>query len=166
MKKILLLLLVTLPALAQNGFKVEGNALVWERVFPAANSDIAAVLSRDPNLKVASFMDNVYKGLGFDIKNTCNGETALMKSNVKFQFLIMVNHDSYVVKLREVKFLEKYGPMQARTRANAYEQYFLDGTKIKDDATTQQNMTCLDTFLTSLFSPAPATTESKAMTSN
>lgn len=166
MKKFILLLLFTLPALAQNGFKTEGNALVWERVFPANNTDITAVLNRDPNLKVASFMDNVYKGIGFDIKNTCEGETALMKSNCKFQFLIMVNPDSYVVKIRDIKFLEKYGPMQARIMANASEKYFMEGSKLKTDATTQGNMACVDRFLTSLFSPAPVTAEPKAMTSN
>lgn len=168
MKNLIVLLLsfTTLTAVAQNGFKTEAGNLVWERSFTADNTDISGILDRDTNLKVNSFMDNIYKGMAFDIKNTCNGATGLMKNNVKFQFLIMVNPDGYVVKIRDLKFLEKYGPMQARTMANRCEKYFMDGTKVRTDEGTKSEMACVDSFLTALFSPAPVTNEPKAMTSN
>jgi len=166
MKKLILLLLCSLPALAQNGFKIEDNILIWERAYSADNVDIASVLDKNPNLKTGSFMDNFYKGMGVDIKNTCNSQNGLMKNNVKFQFVVMTSPTGYVVKVKDLKFLEKYGPMQARIRANAWEQYFVDGTNLKSDATSVENMGCMDNFLSSLFAPAPVTTETRAMTSN
>ena len=71
MKKLLISLLFSIPALAQDGFRANGSSIVWEKSFPADNANIVALLDRQPNLKVASFMDNVYKGKGDQIKNTC-----------------------------------------------------------------------------------------------
>ena len=154
MKK-LLLLLFCLPALAQTGFKSDETGLVWQGVFSAENANIAAVLDKDPNLKVGGFLDNMYKGMGDEIQNTCEGGTGLMKNKIKFDFIILSDPNGYVVKVRNLKIIEKYGPMQARTMANPSEKYFMDGNTIKTDNTSQANMACLNNFFTALFSPQP-----------
>lgn len=165
MKK-LLLLLFCLPALAQTGFKADGEDIVWQKKFDAQNANIVAILEKQEGLKVGGFMDNMYKGQGFDVQNTCDGGTGLMKNPLKFSFIILTDPFGYVVKLRNIKVIEKYGPMQARTMANPVEKYFLDGTDLKTEGIAQQNMECLDTFLTEMFSPAPDKPENTALTSN
>ena len=164
MKK-LLLLLVCLPALAQNGFKSDDTGMVWQGVYSAENANIAAVLDKDPNLQVGGFFDNMYKGIGNQIQNTCEGGTGLMKNRIKFEFIVLTDPNGYVVKVRNIKILEKYGPMQTRTVANPAEKYFMEGKVIKTDATSQENMACLNNFLTGLFSPQPQSTGT-ALTSN
>ena len=165
MKNLLLLLLFSLPLFAQNGFKADDGNIVWERSFNADSANIIAILDRNPNLKVGAFMDNLYKGVGLDIQNTCNGGTPLMKNNLKFEFVILLTPGSYVVKIRNIKILEKYGPMQAKTMANRCEKYFMAGTQVSTEPNASANMACLDRFLTSLFSPLPETS-GKAITSN
>ncbi|WP_297332969.1 hypothetical protein, partial [Flavobacterium sp.] len=133
MKKIFILVLLTsFAGTAQSNFKVENGQLVWEKTFSAVNPDIVAVLEREPNLKVSSFMDNVYKGSCNDWKGDCDSGSGLMKNNCKFDFLIIVNPDGYTVKVKNVKILEKYGPMQARTIANPCEKYFVEGNSIRN----------------------------------
>jgi len=165
MKKLLLLLLLSFPVFAQNGFKADAGNVVWERSFNADNANIIAILDRNPDLKVGAFMDNLYKGFGVDVQNTCNGGTPLMKNNLKFEFVILLTPGSYVVKIRNIRILEKYGPMQAKTVANRCEKYFMAGTKLSTEPNASSNMACLDRFLTGLFSPLPETS-GKAITSN
>ena len=164
MKK-LLLLLVCLPALAQTSFKTEDKNIVWQGVFSADNANIAAVLDKDPNLKVGVFMDNMYKGAGAEIENTCDGGTALMKNKIKFEFVILTDPNGYVVKVKNLKIIEKFGPMQARTVASPAEKYFMASGALKTDTTAQTNMSCLNNFFTSLFSPLPESAGT-ALTSN
>lgn len=153
MKK-LLLLLFCLPALAQTGFKADGKDIIWQKSFSAESADIASILDRNPNLKVGGFMDNMYKGMAMDIKNTCTGGTGLMENHIKFDFVILTDPAGYVVKVRNLKILEKYGPLQSRIRANPAENYFMDGEALKTEGVAEQNMVCLDSFLASLFAPS------------
>jgi hypothetical protein len=164
MKKLLISLLFSIPALAQDGFRANGSNIVWEKSFPADNANIVALLDRQPNLKVASFMDNVYKGKGDQIKNTCASGSGLMKNDCKFDFIIMVNPDYYVVKVTNLKILEKFGPMQARTVANPCEKYFLNKQGLKSDDKTSTDLGCLDSYLSSVFSMGG--TAGEALTSN
>lgn len=165
MKK-LLLLLFSLPALAQTGFKVEEKEIIWQKSFSAENINIAAVLDRNPDLKVGGFIDNMYKGMTMAIDNTCNGGTGLMKNQVKFDFIVLTDPAGYVVKIRNLKILEKYGPMQSRVRANPAENYFVDEGVLKTEGIAEQNMQCMDSFLSSLFSPPAEGISPTAMTSN
>lgn len=165
MKK-LLLLLFCLPALAQTGFKADDGDIVWQKKFDAQDANIVAMLDRQPNLKVGGFMDNMYKGMGVEVQNTCDGGTGLMKNPLKFSFIILTDPYGYVVKIRGLKVLEKYGPMQATTRANPIEKYFMDGNDLKTAGIAQQNMECLDAFLTDIFTPLPEAPQNNALTSN
>lgn len=152
MKK-LLLLLVCLPAFAQTGFKVEDKALVWQGVFSASNADISKIFDKDPNIQVSGFIDNMYKGMANEVQNTCDGGTALMKNKIKFDFVILTDPNGYVVKVRNLKIIEKFGPMQTRTVAKIGESYFVDNGALKTDNTSQANMACVNNFFAALFSP-------------
>lgn len=164
MKKLIMLLLISTSAFSQGGFSTEGKSIVWERIFPADNANIVPILERYPNLEVTGFSENVFQGNTAEIKNTCQGGSGLMKNNCKFDFVIMVNPDHYVVRISNLKIIEKYGPMQARVMANSCEKYFLDESKLKSDSRTLTDMGCLDSFLTSVFSLSG--TSSGALTSN
>jgi hypothetical protein len=152
MKKLLLIVLFSIPAMAQDGFKAQGREIIWEKTFPVNNADVVALLDRQPELKVSSFIDNAYKGSVREISNTCEGGSGLMKNNCKFDFIVLVNPDHYVVVVRNLKLLEKYGPMQARTIANRCEKYFLYNRALKDDEKSVNDLSCLDNFLTGIFS--------------
>ncbi|RZJ71656.1 MAG: hypothetical protein EOO45_11645 [Flavobacterium sp.] len=166
MKNLVLSLLFCVPVMAQmTSFKSEGETLVWERTFPADNANIVALLEGQPNLKVNSFMDNVYKGTGNEIKNTCDGGSGLTKNDCKFDFIILVNPDHYVVKVKNMKVLEKFGPMQTRTVANRFEKYYMDGSKVKADDRAAADLGCMENFLDSVFSTG-ITSSGGALTSN
>jgi hypothetical protein len=165
MKKIvILLLLISFTGIAQGNFKVENGMLVWEKTFSANDPDIVALLEKEPDLKVLSFMDNVYKGSCNDIKYDCEGGSGLMKNNCKFDFLIIVNQDGYTVKVKNIKILEKYGPMQARTIANPCEKYFVDENVIRKSEKYNADIYCFDSYLESAFSILPKSQNS--ITSN
>lgn len=152
MKKLLLSLLFTLPALAQNGFRNEGGSLVWERVYPAG-SNLAAVLEGTQGLQIASFLGNTYTGMGDEVKNTCNSGTPLMRNNCKFDFVVKQQDGSYVVTVTNLRIIEKLGPMKARIIANRAEKYFVDAAlKVRTDPRTKTDMMCLDNLLDSIFS--------------
>lgn len=166
MKNLILTLLVSVSAFAQQGFRTEGQNLVWERTFSAHNADIVAFLNGQPDLKVTTFSENTFEGYSNQMQNRCNGGSALMKNDCKFDFTIMVQPDHYIVRITNLKILEKYGPMQARVVANACEKYFVDGKTVKTDARSQTDLRCLDTFLRSMFSAGSVGTSSGALTSN
>ncbi len=93
-----------------------------------------------------------------------------MKNPVKFKFVIMTDPYGYVVKVTDLKILEKYGPLQSRTMANSAEKYFIDGdsNELKTDGIWGENLNCLDQFLISVFAPQSGsqTSGSSALTSN
>ncbi|OYQ36318.1 hypothetical protein CHU92_09870 [Flavobacterium cyanobacteriorum] len=151
MKKILIMLLSAITALAQNDFKVAGQEISWEKSFPADDTNIVALLEKQPGLKVVSFTDNVYKGHGSLTKNNCESGSGLMRNNCNFNFLIMVNPDSYVVKVTNLQVLEKFGPMKAKTVASPCEKYFLGKEGLKKDEKTIADLNCLDNYLTDIF---------------
>jgi hypothetical protein len=165
MKKIILSLLFSIPALAQSGFSANSGTIVWERSFPAENANIVALLDSQPKLRVGTFMDNVYKGTGDQIKNTCASGSALMKNECKFDFIIVVNPDSYTVRVTNLKILEKFGPMQARVMANPCEKHFIYKSALKSDEKSKTDLSCLDNYLSTVFS-MNSLTSSGALTSN
>jgi hypothetical protein len=165
MKTLLLSLLFCIPAIAQTGFKTEGNNIIWQGVFSTENADILAVLDRDPNLKIGSFMDSMYKGKADDVQNTCDGGTALMKNKIKFDFVILQDPAGYVVKVRNIRIIEKFGPLQAKTVATRCELYFMDNGKINTQPNAADNISCMDRFFTGLFGTQPEASGT-AITSN
>ena len=152
MKKVLLSLLFALPAMGQNGFRTEGNALVWERVYPAAGNNLTAILNSRPDLQVDAHLGNTFTGRGEDIQNTtCASQSALLRNNCKFDFTVQLNDGNYVVRVSNLKIIEKLGPMQARIVANRCEKYFMSAQGLRKDTRTSSDMACMDDFLSGLF---------------
>lgn len=151
MKKLLLALLFTLPAMAQDGFRNEGGKLVWERTYPAA-ANVASILETQPDLKVTTFISDVHTGTAEKIKNTCDSGSAVMRNDCKFDFEVRKTENSYVVTVTNLKIIEVMGPMQARTVVSRCEKYLVDANrKVKKDTRSQGDMACLDNFLTGVF---------------
>jgi len=166
MKNLILTLLFSLPLMAQqHAFVADNGNIVWEKEFPVTNVNVVSLIEAQPSFKVGGFIDNVYTGYTEEIVIGGEGGTALMKNNCKFEFVVFVKDDGYVVKVKNLKFLEKMGPLQMRTVVNSCEKYFMDEKKIRPTPITQGNLDYLDNWLTGVFTGnAIATGES--LTSN
>lgn len=151
MKTLLLTLLFALPLMAQDNFKTEKGGLVWEYIFPVDNADVSAIMD-EKKVKITSFMDNMYSGNITDIESLAKGGSALTECNTKFEFVIMVNPDSYVVRVKNIKYYEKVGPMQSRTMINPVENYYVYNKNIKSDERTVKDLAALEGFLKTVFS--------------
>lgn len=150
MKKLLLSLLFTLPALAQDGFRNENGNLVWEHTYPAT-TNMQALVESNPQLEVDVFTADAFNGKANDVKNTCGG-AVLMKNDCKFDFAIRKTDGNYIVTVSSLRMIEKLGPMQARVIESRCEKYLVDAAlKVKKDPRSQNDMNCLDNFLTGLF---------------
>jgi hypothetical protein len=163
MKKLLLSLLFTLPAMAQDGFRNENGNLVWEHTFPAT-TNVTATVDSQPDLKVEALINGVQTGSAEKIKNNCTEGSPVMRNNCQFNFKVKNENGNYVVTVTDIKIAEVMGPMQARTIVNRCEKYLVDASlKVKKDPRSQKDMNCLDTFLTGIFSGTLGTV---AMTAN
>ncbi len=165
MKKLLLLLLITVPAMAQDGFKTENGCIVWQHFFNMPNTDIKALIAANEKLSLTSDAESMYTGTGIEVKNTCAAGSVLMKCDTNFSFTIMAVADGYLVKVTDFMFLEKYGPMQMRTVPNSLAKYYLERGKIRNTPKTQTDLACVDSFLTGVFSPG-AGIPSSTLTAN
>ena len=165
MKKLILTLLFSLPVLAQHGFRAENGNIIWEKSFPVGSVNVAALLKAQPALKTDIFTDNECKGSANDIKIEGNGGSAMMKNNCKFDFDIAIEGNSYIVKIHNMKFLERVGPMQLRTIISSFEKYFMDERKLRPTPVTQSNLAYLDNFFTGIFT-GTVISSSEALTSN
>jgi hypothetical protein len=154
MKKILLLLLISVPALAQDGFKTVDGKVVWERIF-SSSTDVNALIAANEKLEILASQDNIYKGVGEGVKQTSPSGSLRMNCETSFEFTITVAPEGYLVRVTDFMFLEKYGPMQMRTVPNSLEKYYTEYGKIRDSAKTQTDLGFVDTFLTGVFSNQP-----------
>jgi hypothetical protein len=163
MKKLLLSLLFTLPAMAQDGFRNENGNLVWEHTYPAT-TNVSATTGSNPDLKIEASLNGVETGFAEKIKNTCSEGSSVMRNDCKFNFKVKNDNGNYVVTVTDLKIIEVMGPMQARTIVSRCEKYLVDAAlKVKKDARSQKDMACLDSFLTGIFS---GTMANVAMTAN
>ena len=151
MKTLLITLLFALPLMAQSSFKSEKGNLVWEYIFPVENADVSSIMD-EKKVKITSFMDNMYTGNITDIESLAEGGSGLTKCNTKFDFVIMVNPDSYVVRVKNIKYYEKMGPMQTRTVINPVENYYVYNNNVKSDERTVNDLAALEGFFSSVFS--------------
>ena len=165
MKALILTLLFSLPVLAQNNFRAENGAIIWEKSFPAGSTDVAALLEAQSAIKIDMAVDNQVKGIAKELKIEGEGGTTLMKSNCNFDFDIALEGDHYIVRVVNLKFLEKVGPLQMRTIVSSWEKYFMDNRKIRPTPITQGNLQYLDEFLSGVFS-GTIITSSGAITAN
>ncbi len=149
-KKILLSLLFTLPAFAQDGFRNENGNLVWEHTYPET-ANMQAIVESNPKLEVDVFTNDAFTGKGNDVKTTCGG-AVLMKNDCKFDFSVRKQNSTYVVTVTSLRMIERMGPMRARVIESRCEKYFVDAAlKVKKDTRSKNDMNCLDNFLTGLF---------------
>jgi hypothetical protein len=165
MKKLILTLLFSLPVLAQHGFRAENGNIIWEKSFPVGSVNVAVLLKAQPALDTDIFTDNECKGSAMDMKIEGDGGTAMMRNNCKFDFDIAIEGNSYVVRIRNMKFLERVGPMQLRTIVSSFEKYFMDERKLRPTPITQGNLAYLDNFFTGIFT-GTVISSSEALTSN
>ncbi|KOS06235.1 hypothetical protein AM493_09480 [Flavobacterium akiainvivens] len=163
MKKLLLLLLVTAPVMAQHGFKMENGNVVWERFYSIPQNDIKAMVSANEQLSLSSAEEATYTGRGAEVQNTCSSGSTLMKCPVDFTFTIMTVADGYFVRVENFMFLEKYGPMQMRTVPTGLGKHYVERGKIRTTDKANTELACVDSFLSGVFSGGGANT---ALTAN
>lgn len=163
MKKLLLSLLFTLPAMAQDGFRNENGNLIWQHTYPATANIIANVETK-PDLKVEIATNDSQMGFAEKIKNSCSEGSPAIRNDYKFSFTVKNEGGNYVVTVTDIKIIEVMGPMQARTVVNRCEKYLVDSSlKIRKDPRSQKDIGCIDNFLTGVFS---GTMANVAMTAN
>jgi hypothetical protein len=166
MKKLLFFLLATAPLMAQTGFKTENGTIVWERFFNTPGANIKSILAANPKLSLTADSESLYTGLGTSVKNTCALGSVLMKCDNNFSFTILPVTDGYMVKVTDFMFLEKYGPMQMRIVPNSLAKYYLEHGKIRTSDKTQTDLSCIDAFLTGVFSGQGTAAAVPAVTAN
>jgi len=154
MNKLLLLLLFTLPALAQNGFKMQNGSMVWERTFPAG-TEIRTIIEKQDKLKLLSTEETSFNGKAEAIKNNTGTESVRLKCDANFDFTVTVMPQGYLVRVTNFNFLEKYGPMQLRIVPGSLEKYYVEYGKIRNSPKTQNDLNYVDSFLTGVFTEQP-----------
>lgn len=166
----LLLLLFCLPVMAQTAYKTEKGEIIWEKIYDTAEHiDVTALLNSHPELKQRETLENMYTGEAFELKNTCQGGTGLMQNPISFDYVIYTepHRYGYVVRVKNIRIVERFGPMQARTVATPVEKYFVDKGVVKATGVATQNMDCMDSFFTQMFAPGGTPAEAPtALTSN
>lgn len=149
--------------MAQDGFRNENGNLIWEHTYPAT-TNVSATTETHPDLKIEASLNGVQTGMAEKIKNTCSEGSSVMRNDCKFNFKVKKDNGNYVVTVTDLKIIEVMGPMQARTVVSRCEKYLVDAAlKMKKDPRSQKDLTCLDSFLTGVFS---GTISNVVMTAN
>jgi len=130
-------------------FLVSNGKVVWENVFISNETNIPNIIARHTRLKITSSSDNVYKGRGIDVRNTCPGTSDFFKDDLSFDFEIEVRDGKYRVTVANMVFSK--GPKKQKA-TTAAEKYFLADSKIKTGGEADTNFTCLENYFTKLFS--------------
>jgi len=142
---ILLLLLFTIGSRAQvSGFVVSDNMLIWENIFITSESNIPALIGRHPRLEVISSANNIYKGKGVLVKNTCPGTSSFMDNEFSFDFEIETGEGKYRVTVANIVY-------HKNKRNIGAEKYFLTKGAVKAGKSNQKDLECLETYLNRLF---------------
>lgn len=163
--KIIVFLLITLPAIAQNGFKTEKGKIVWEHFF-AEDANLKTLVEGNEKMKIVSADDTSCAGKAEGIVSTIGANSIRLQSDANFDFTITKVAGGYTVKVINYVFLEKYGPSQMRILPGSLEKYYLEYGKIRNSDKTKTELGYVDNFLTGLFvpQPAPAPADAKAAT--
>lgn len=152
MKKIFFLVMLSfsLSCFAQEtNFLVSDNKVVWENVFISNETNIPNVIARHSRLKITSSADNVYKGKGIDVRNTCPGTSDFFKDDLSFDFEIELRDGKYRVTITNMFFCKKVKRQKVLTPA---EKYFLADDVLKSGEVATVDFTCLENYFTKLFS--------------
>jgi hypothetical protein len=151
MKKMVFLLLFSVSCFAQvNNFIVKNNSLIWETVFISNETNIPQLLQRHPRLNVISSENNIYKGTGTEIRNTCPGASAFMDNEFSFDFEIELREGKYRVTITNIKFTLSGNSKKKPAVKNA-ENYLVENGAVKAGEATQQDLMCFETFFNRLF---------------
>jgi len=152
MKKIFFIALFSfsLSCLAQEtNFLVSDSKVVWENVFISSETNIPNVIARHTRLKIISSADNIYKGKGIDVRNTCPGTSGFFKDDLSFDFEIELRDGKYRVTVTNMVFSKKVKKQKMQTPA---EKYFLTDEVLKTGGENTVDFTCLENYFTKLFS--------------
>ena len=104
------------------------SKVVWENVFISSETNIPNVIARHSRLKVTSSADNVYKGRGIDVRNTCPGTSSFFKDDLSFDFEIELRDGKYRVTITNMVYSKKFKKQKIVTPA---EKYFLSDEFLK-----------------------------------
>jgi len=140
----------SLSCLAQeSNFLVSDNKVVWENVFISSETNIPNVIARHTRLKITSSANNVYKGRGIDVRNTCPGTSSFFKDDLSFDFEIELRDGKYRITISNMVFSKKIKKTKTATPA---EKYFLADEVLKTGEEANVDFTCLENYFTKLFS--------------
>ncbi|KGO88566.1 hypothetical protein Q765_01270 [Flavobacterium rivuli WB 3.3-2 = DSM 21788] len=152
MKKIffVVLFLLSVTCFAQEtNFLVSDSKVVWENVFISSETNIPNVIARHSRLKITSSADNIYKGKGIDVRNTCPGTSDFFKDDLSFDFEIELRDGKYRVTITNMVYSKKIKKQKTVTPA---EKYFLTDDALKTGEAANVDFTCLENYFTKLFS--------------
>lgn len=142
---ILFLLILPFSGHAQvSSFVAADSSLIWENIFITNESNIPALIARHPRLEVISSSNNVYKGKGTLVKNTCPGTSSFMDNEFSFDFEIETGEGKYRVTVTSIIYHKNKKTVGA-------EKYFTDKGAIKTGKGVQKDLECLDAFFNRLF---------------
>ncbi len=137
----------------ENNFIADGGKIIWENVFINSESNIPNIIGRHSRLKIISSEQSLYKGKGFELRNTCPGTSEFLKDDFSFDFEIELKDGKYRVTLSNIVFSKVLKKQKSTTPAEAY---FLERGKIKDIPATQADLICMENYIIRLFSPIMA----------
>lgn len=152
MKKIFFLVLFSfsVSCIAQDtNFLVNDGKLMWENVFISSESNIPNIIARHTRLKVLSSFNNIYKGKGIDIRNTCPGTSAFFKDDLSFDFEIELRDGKYRVTITNMVFAKKVKKLKTITPA---EKYLLLDSALKTGGEAELDYACLENYFNKIFS--------------
>ncbi|KOS06234.1 hypothetical protein AM493_09475 [Flavobacterium akiainvivens] len=164
MKTIVLFLLCTLPALAQDGFRTEKGKIVWEHTFTENVPNLESLITAQEKMKLVSEEESLYTGKAEAIKSTIDVNSVRLASDANFDFTITKVAGGYKVRVTNYVFLEKYGPMQLRIIPNSLDKYYLEYGKIRNSDKTKTDLGYVDGYLTGLFLSQIVTAQGPALT--
>jgi len=152
MKKFFFLVLFSFSVncIAQDAnFLVNNGKVMWENVFISSETNIPNIIARHARLKILSSANNVYKGKGVDVRNTCPGTSAFFKDDLSFDFEIELRDGKYRVTITNMVFAKKVKKIKTTTPA---EKYFLVVDALKTGAEAEVDYACLENYFNKLFS--------------
>jgi len=155
-KKMIVVLLVTVPSMAQTNFRMEKGSVIWEHTLPIG-TNMKAIIDSQAKLTISAFDDTSYRGKADAVKNTTDANSVRLKCDASFDFIVTMTPEGYKVKVTNFMFVEKYGPMQLRIVPGSLEKYYVEYGKIRNSPKTQTDLSYVDSFLTGVFTiQAPA----------
>lgn len=132
----------------ETNFLVANNKVLWENVFISNETNIPDIIARHTRLKITSVTDNIYKGRGMDVRNTCPGTSSFFKDGLSFDFEIELREGKYRVTITNMVYSKKVKKQKTATPA---EKYFVTDNILKTGEEATIDFTCLENHFIKLF---------------